>query len=561
MHESCELERPVLQEAQNDVLTEVLLGVREDHAPATHAPATHAPATHAPATHALDTYALDTWRSFVALVEPNSGLPADYIGGELRAETRARYTSPTNIAMYLWAIVGARELGLISEREAAQRSEQVLTSLSRLERHGASGQFYNWYDAGTLDKLTRWPEPPHGPVYPFASSVDNGWLASALLLLANALPSLHARAWCLASSMDFRSYYDAHAKSAGPGLLRGGFWRAGDEPPGSNTWPRGDYSGMGETVVYTAHHYGAFNTEPRIASYIAIALGQLPPEHYFAAWRTYPDSSHWSQKTAPVGVWRRYLGVDVFEGAYALGERRVVPSWGGSMFEALMPTLVVPEARWGARSWAITHATYVQAQIDFGLEEAGYGYWGFSPACAPEGGYREYGVPALGMEPSGYAADAGRRTLFAGACEPGLREARGQPHLREARGPSGLREARGQFHLREARDYGEGVVTPHAAFLALAFAPSATLANLAALRRDFPGVYGPGGFKDSVNVATGRVADRYLALDQGMVLAALTNHLRADRLHGYLAPVLQPTLEPLMAMEEFGVLTNEPSFP
>jgi hypothetical protein len=448
----------------------------------------------------LEEHARATWRSFVELVEPSSGLPAYYIGGDLRAETRARYTSPTNIAMYLWAIVAARDLELISEREAAQRSARVLESLARLERHDASGQFYNWYDVGTLARLTRWPEAAHGPVYPFASSVDNGWLASALVLVANALPSLHVRAGSLVSSMDFGSYYDADARGGGPGLLRGGFWRRGEEPPGSDGLPRGDYGRMGETVVYTAHHYGAFNTETRIASYLGIALGQLPREHYFAPWRTYPEAAHWPQRARPVGAWRRYLDVEVFEGAYVVGDQRLVPSWGGSMFEALMPTLVVPEARWGAHSWAVTHPRYVQAQIDFGL--AHYGYWGFSPASDPDGGYREYGVPALAMEPSGYAAG--------------------------------------------------GVVTPHAAFLALAIAPAAALANLAALRRDFPNVYGAGGFKDSVNVVTGRVSERYLALDQGMVMAALGNQLLPGGLHAYLARTLQPALEPLMALEEFG---------
>jgi hypothetical protein len=195
------------------------------------------------------------------------------------------------------------------------------------------------------------------------------------------------------------------------------------------------------------------------------------------------------------------------------------------MFEALMPPLVVPEERWGRRSWAVSHPLYVESQIAFGLEEAGYAYWGFSPASAPGGGYAEYGVPALGMEPSGYAADATGRTLF-------------QP---SAGGPS-----------FPPSTYGEGVVTPHAAFLALDFAPEAALANLAALQRDFPDAYGPGGFKDTVNVATGCVADRYLALDQGMVLAAIANALQADRLQGYLAVTLQPSLEPLMAVEEFG---------
>jgi hypothetical protein len=449
----------------------------------------------------LEGYARATWRSFLALVEPRSGLPADYIGGALRPDTRAEYTSPTNVAMYLWAIVGARDLGLISEQDAARRSGQVLQSLTRLERHDASGQFYNWYHPRTGARLTRWPGPARARVAPFASSVDNGWLASALLLLANALPAQREQASELARSMDFRSYYDASAKGSGPGLLRGGFWPQRDAPAGSEALPRDDYSQMGETVVYTAHHYGAFNTEPRITSYVAIALGQLPPEHYFAPWRAFADTDRWTQKTSPVGEWRSYRGVDVFEGAYLIGDQRIVPSWGGSMFEALMPTLVVPEALWGAKSWALTHPSYVEAQIAFGLEEAGYGYWGFSPASDPAGGYREYGVPSLGMELRGYP--------------------------------------------------GQSVVTPHATFLALPFAPDAALANLRRLRRNFPSLYAEGGFKDSVNVATGQVADRYLALDQGMVMAALTNRLLADRLPGYLACTLQATLAPVMAIEEF----------
>ena len=95
-------------------------------------------------------------------------------------------------------------------------------------------------------------------------------------------------------------------------------------------------------------------------------------------------------------------------------------------------------------------------------------------------------------------------------------------------------------------------MTPHAAFLALDFDRAATLANLSALAADFPGLYGRGGFKDAVNVATGQVADRYLSLDQGMVIAALANELTNNRLQGYLAVTLQPSLQPLMAIEEFG---------
>jgi len=355
-----------------------------------------APAGHsADARPILERYARDTWRSFERLVYADTGLPADSIAGDLALGSRSRYTSPTNIAMYLWATLGARDLHLISNRAATARLRQTLDSLRALERHEPSGQFYNWYDPATLSKLTLWPEPPNDPVYPFLSSVDNGWLASALIMVANAVPALHDDAWALATSLELGAYYDPLAKGpeAGPGLLRGGFWRVGEEPPGSEAFPRGDYAELGEEVVYTGHHYGSFNTETRIASYVAIALGQVPREHYFAAWRTFPDTCDWSWPEAkPVGQWRTYFGVEVFEGAYVDGDRRLVPTWGGSMFEALMPALVVPEADWGPSSWAVTHPLYVESQIEYGLERAGYGYWGFSPSSAPEGGYREYGV-------------------------------------------------------------------------------------------------------------------------------------------------------------------------
>jgi hypothetical protein len=474
----------------------------------------------------LERYAHDTWRSFVHMVEPRTGLPADNIAGSLRASTRSAYTSPTNIGMYLWAVVSARDLGLIDAAEAVERIDRTLTSVEGLERHEPSGQFWNWYSPQTGAKLTVWPENGDR-VYPFASSVDNGWLAAGLIVAANAVPELHDRAWALAESMDFGCYYDPNAK-ADVGLIRGGFWATDDAPGGGAV---GDYCGMGEDVLYTGHHYGAFNTEPRIASYIGIALGQIPAEHYFGGWRTFPDTCDWSwPETKPIGEWRSYLGIDVFEGAYPYDDQLVVPTWGGSMFEALMVPLVVPEEEWGPTSWAVTHPLYVESQIEFGLDEAGYGYWGFSPSSNPAGGYREYGVDAIGMEPNGYAADVDRLTLVDGGWD--------DPNC--YRPPTAI------------SDYGQGVVTPHAAFLALDFAPEATLENLANLAADFPGLYGRGGFKDAVNVATGQVADRYLSLDQGMVMAALANELTGDGLQDYLAPTLAPSLQPLMAIEEFG---------
>ena len=52
-----------------------------------------------------------------------------------------------------------------------------------------------------------------------------------------------------------------------------------------------------------------------------------------------------------------------------------------------MPALFVPEEKWAPHSWGENHPLTVQAQIYHGMTEAGYGYWGFSPANRPEGGY------------------------------------------------------------------------------------------------------------------------------------------------------------------------------
>ena len=67
-----------------------------------------------------------------------------------------------------------------------------------------------------------------------------------------------------------------------------------------------------------------------------------------------------------------------------------------------MVTLFVPEDVWAPRSWGINHPLYVRQQIAHGLEEVGHGYWGFSPAASPRGGYEVYGVKALGTYSLGY---------------------------------------------------------------------------------------------------------------------------------------------------------------
>ncbi|HYH35682.1 MAG TPA: DUF3131 domain-containing protein, partial [Nocardioides sp.] len=311
---------------------------------------TATPATAAPDPAAkkgvLRTYAADTWRSFEAMLVEETGLPADNIAGNLRGRTRSGFTSPTNIGAYLWSTVAARDIGLIDRREARQRMRRTIRTVGRLERHEPSGQFYNWYDPRTLEKLRTWPENGD-PVKPFLSSVDNGWLATGLLLAARAVPSLAPRADRIRDRMDFGCYYN-EAEGQG-GQIRGGFW---DEDPQDPAAVKGDYCGMGQEVWYTGHHYGAFNTEPRMASYLGIASGQIPRKHYYGTFRTFPgDTCDWSwTESQPTGEWRTYRGIDVYEGALRYRGMKIVPTWGGSMFEALMVPLFVPEERWGKRS-------------------------------------------------------------------------------------------------------------------------------------------------------------------------------------------------------------------
>jgi hypothetical protein len=85
--------------------------------------------------------------------------------------------------------VVAEKLGIISRPQARARVAQTLTTLARLRHHTPSGMFYNWYDPRDGSVPTVWPDDG-SPVYPFLSSVDNGWLAAALRVVEGALPEL-----------------------------------------------------------------------------------------------------------------------------------------------------------------------------------------------------------------------------------------------------------------------------------------------------------------------------------------------------------------------------------
>jgi hypothetical protein len=453
----------------------------------------------------LRQYAQRTWASFVAMTDPDSGLPADVLNAD---GTTSVQTSTTNIGAYLWSAVAARRLGIIDQRELVTRLSATLSTLEHMERFRDTGQYYNWYDHRTGAKLTAWPPAPTDEFHPILSSVDNAWLAVGLRIVQNSVPPLARRAGALYNAMNFGFYYV-------PDKNRVLFHYRPDDPSQSPC--------CYDTVV----------SESRIVDYIGIARGQLPQKEYFGRWRTFPDTCDWSwQETRPTGATRSYFGIPVFEGAYPYNGTLLVPSWGGSMFEALMPDLFVPEERWAPASWGANHPLTVQAQIHHGMAEAGYGYWGFSPSNTPEGGYGAYGVDAIGMDPNGNPSNEDRTLVDHGfpGC-PGAHPPQPDPP------PSA---------------YTNGVVTPHAAFLALGIAPEAATANLARLARDFPGLYGPLGFRDSVNVQTRAVSGSYLSLDQGMIMAALGNALGDDVLRAAFAGRdYERALRPVIGIEQF----------
>ncbi|GAA4721330.1 hypothetical protein GCM10025782_18750 [Pedococcus ginsenosidimutans] len=473
-------------------------------------------------------WAKDTWHSLVAMTDPRTGLPADNIGEGLAADDRSGYTSPTNIGGYLWSAVVARDLGLISRGECTRRLLQTLRTLSRMEHHEPSGMYYNWYDEATGEKLTSWPGTGDR-VYPFLSSVDNGWLGAALRVVMSADRGAAPLATRLFGRMRWDMFWDkdtAHPGVRPGGLIHGGFYDA-PPPPGFSGYT-GNHIGSGPDVWYTNHHYDTTVSETRITSYLGILTGQIPGQQYFAMWRTFPETCDWAwPEMQPVGEHRTYLGLDVYEGAYTYRGMHIVPGWGGSMFEELMPDVFVPESSWAPRSWGLNHPLHVRAQREHGLIEAGYSYWGFSPSSDPFANYREYGVDQLGMNPDGYFSDKEKTNVDAGFGD-----------CREGTNPTPT--------------FGDGVVTPHASFLAMMHEPTEAFANLAKIEDEL-GAYGDGGFFDAVAVRSGTVARRYLSLDQAMVMGAVGNVL-ADNVvrRAFSTREVERRLRPVIGIEEFG---------
>jgi len=200
--------------------------------------------------------------------------------------------------------------------------------------------------------------------------------------------------------------------------------------------------------------YDLLASEARLCSYVAIALGQVPQDHWFSMGRLLV-ASH--------------------------GEPILI-SWSGSMFEYLMPLLVMPNYE----NTLLDHTCQaaVQQQIEYGqlrgvpwgISESGYNRTDVQFNYQ----YRAFGVPGLGLK-RGLAEDL--------------------------------------------------VIAPYATAMALMVAPVAACENLQRLATD--GRAGAYGFHEAVDYTPARLPPdetsatikSYMAHHQGMSLLALVNLL------------------------------------
>ncbi len=308
-------------------------------------------ATLAPVDQAyLQGIARDTWRFFERCVGPDDQhLPPDNLQ-TLPHEALAHRTSPTNIGLYLLSAACAKAFGWISTEELLTRLEATLATLAKLQRH--RGHFLNWYDTQSGAPLL--------PMY--VSTVDSGNLTGHLLAVAQACQELARAPQDLAT---LRRLNDV------AGRCEHIAWAA-------------DFSFLYHRTRHLFHigyrvaeqeldacFYDLLASESRLTSLLAIAKGDVPV-------------SHWASLGRPF---------------YAVGQRAGLRSWSGSMFEYLMPTLMLDEPHGSVLRDACQAAlreqiSYAQAHgVPWGISESAYA--GRDHTLAYQ--YAPQGVPRLAL--------------------------------------------------------------------------------------------------------------------------------------------------------------------
>jgi cyclic beta-1,2-glucan synthetase len=380
----------------------------------------------------LEGVARDTWRLFDRCVgAKDNHLPPDNLQ-IAPSDMTAHRTSPTNIGMYLLSAACAHRFGWIDTTELVSRLNATLSTLATLPRH--RGHFLNWYDTQSGAALL--------PMY--VSTVDSGNLSGHLLAVAGACREL------------------ARTDTAGPQLraLADRCEHLAWEPEfGFLFHPKRHLFHIGYRVAeqqLDAAFYDLLASESRLTSVLAIAKGEVPMRHWAALGRPF----------------------------YAVGTVAGLRSWSGSMFEYLMPSLVLDEPPGSVLADAGRAALREQVAFSAALSLP----WGISES-----------------------AYAGRDHTLAYQYAP-----HGVPRLALRRTPTD-----------------ELVIAPYATALAAQIAPRDACTNFAVL--EGLGARGRYGFIEALDFSPARQAlgptftpvGTYMAHHQGMTIVALANLLLA----------------------------------
>ena len=368
------------------------------------------------------------WRFFNdRMTEADQNLPPD---NEQIAPcgTIAHRTSPTNIGLGILSVFAAEKLGFIPWDDAEKRLMRIVSALERMEKN--HGHLYNWYRTDTLTVL----QPA------VISSVDSGNLCASLLAAAqladrHGSTALAERMEQLARLADFSIFYDDRVR-----LLHIAVDRDGKSVGG---------------------HYDMLASEARLTSYLAIAKGDVPVKHWYSLSRSLSETNG-------------YTGL---------------VSWSGSLFEYLMPNLLLPETEnsllYEANRYAVScQRIYAKKRkTPWGISESAF--YAFDETLTYQ--YKAHGVPAIGLK-------------------------------------NGLEH--------------ELVVSPYSSYLALSVDPDRALRNLRSLTQ-MDGMQGKYGLYESVdwtarrmaalseNRSAYRVCKTYMAHHMAMSLCSICNLLTA----------------------------------
>jgi len=355
--------------------------------------------------------ARDTWRFFERTVGPDDQyLPPDNLQTSPH-DMLAHRTSPTNIGLYLLSVTCARQFGWIGTLDLLTRLEATLATLRRLQRH--RGHFLNWYDTQSGAPLL--------PMY--VSTVDSGNLSGHLLAVAQACRELALTAFDGRAGM--RAIDDAKKRLQPLLILRKTLlkpqrselqWWLADHHATVRSHRRdaqaiaqasdnlaktparlhalasafeqlaweADFNFLYSQRRHLFHigyrvaeqqrdagFYDLLASESRLTSLLAIAKGDVPVRHWAALGRPF----------------------------FAVGASAGLRSWTGSMFEFLMPALVLDEP-YDSVLHEAGHAAlreqvaFAKAQhLPWGISESAYAASDFTLAYQ----YAPHGVPRLAL--------------------------------------------------------------------------------------------------------------------------------------------------------------------